>query len=321
MNIALIKKSLTETSILFVAIAIGAFAFAWFRVWVVSELDTTRFQQIIELLPDDWRNFTTVDFEWLVSYLGRTALTLDEPFLIMLVAIFAIVRGTDVVSGEISRGTMEMLLSQPVSRRQVFWTPVVITLIGVLLLCVLIWLGMWLGVSTTSIKESVYPAIRVPLMDYQIPLSFLKPKSVTLPMAERVDSIYFIPGLVNLFFMGFFLVAVATMVSSFDRFRWRTLGIAIGFYMVSAMIKILAMASSFFSWLSYVSFFTCYEPESVIQQAELNWNSQWHLIRYGTEGDWIDLGPLGYNMIFFGLGCIALLIAATKFQRRDIPAP
>ena len=277
MNRALLKKSFSETAILFIAVALGMLAFAWFRVWIVGELDTTRFSQIVKLLPEDWQDFTTVEFEWLVSYLGRTALTLDEPFLVMLMAIFAIVRGTDVVSGEISRGTMEMVLAQPVSRRQVFWTPVLLTIAGVALLSLIVWLGMFMGVQTTTVTESIYPTIRIPIIDYQIPLTFLEPKEQTMRMAARVNSIYFVPGIVNLFFMGYFLVGVATLFSSFDRYRWRTLGITVGFYMVSAMVKILAMSSTFFGWTYWITFFTCYEPESFIQQAEQNWTSQFHL--------------------------------------------
>ncbi|HMO12978.1 MAG TPA: ABC transporter permease subunit [Pirellulaceae bacterium] len=321
MNKALIKKSITETLILFAAIAACVFAFAWFRVWVVSELDTTRFKQILDLLPDDWQKFTTVEFEWLITYLGRTALTLDEPFLIMLVAIFAIVRGTDVVSGEISRGTMEMLLSQPVSRRQIFWTPVLTTLIGVLLLCLLIWFGMWLGVQTTSVVESVYPTIRVPIIDYHIPLTFLKPKEQTVPMSDHVDPMLFIPGVFNLGMLCYFLLGLATLVSAFDRFRWRTLGIVIGFYFLSAMAKILAMASKTFGWLNYCSFFSCYEPELAIQLAEANWSSQWQLVNFSETGMPLEMGPMGNNLVFAVLGSACLLIAAHRFRTRDIPAP
>ena len=59
------KKYLSESWLLFVAIAIGLFAFGWFRVTVVCELDTSKFRQIIDLLPSDWRQFASVDFDWL----------------------------------------------------------------------------------------------------------------------------------------------------------------------------------------------------------------------------------------------------------------
>ena len=66
MNLALWKKCISESAILFVACAIGTGAFAWFRVHVVGEIDTTTFQKILDLLPKEWLNFTSVDVEWLV---------------------------------------------------------------------------------------------------------------------------------------------------------------------------------------------------------------------------------------------------------------
>ena len=110
------SKFVRESTLLWIALAIGLFAFAWFRVWVVGEVDTARFKQILELLPKDWRRFAAVDFDWITSYLGRTSLTLDEPMIMMLIGGWGIVRGSDVVSGELNRGTMEMVLAQPVSR-------------------------------------------------------------------------------------------------------------------------------------------------------------------------------------------------------------
>ncbi|MEM9412163.1 MAG: hypothetical protein AAGA30_13690, partial [Planctomycetota bacterium] len=71
MNKALLKKYLRESILLWIFVAIGLFSFAWFRVWVVGEVDTARFQQILELLPQDWRRFSPVNFEWIISYLGR----------------------------------------------------------------------------------------------------------------------------------------------------------------------------------------------------------------------------------------------------------
>ena len=86
MNGPLNRKYWSEAWLLFIACAIGVVSFCWFRTWVVGELDTSQFRQIIDLLPKDWRKFASVDFDWLVSYLGRTALALDEPMLVMLIS-------------------------------------------------------------------------------------------------------------------------------------------------------------------------------------------------------------------------------------------
>ena len=185
------RKYLAESWLMLLAIAFGVVLFCWFRVWIVGELDTAQFRQIIDLLPKDWRKFASVDFDWLVSYLGRTSLTLDEPMLVMFITGWAMVRGSDVVSGELSRGTMEMLLSQPVSRRNVYMTHAFWTMLLLLLLILLAWASMSLGIWTTSVEESTYPEIRIPIIDYRIPLSFLAPQTQTIAMASEVNPFLF----------------------------------------------------------------------------------------------------------------------------------
>ncbi|MCP4777112.1 MAG: ABC transporter permease subunit, partial [Planctomycetaceae bacterium] len=186
MNRPLLKKYVAEGLLLFVGLALGVFAFCWFRVWIVGELDTAQFRQIIDLLPKDWRKFATVDFDWLVSYLGRTSLTLNEPMLISLVCAWGLVRGSDVVSGELSRGTMELLLAQPVSRRKIYLQHAGLTLAMMLGLILVCWVGMALGIWTTSVEETTYPSIEIPLIEYSIPLSFLPPKTTVVAMSSEV---------------------------------------------------------------------------------------------------------------------------------------
>ena len=215
------KKYLSESWLLFVAIAIGLFAFGWFRVTVVCELDTSKFRQIIDLLPSDWRQFASVDFDWLVSYLGRTSTGFDEPMMISLLAAWAMVRGSDVVSGELSRGTMEMLLAQPVCRREVYLRHAMYTVVGLLLLSLVLWLGMAAGVWFATVKESTYPTIWIPVIDYRIPLQFLKPTVEVNRLSDYVNPVMFLPGVVNVFSVSVFFAGFAAMCSAFDRYRWR----------------------------------------------------------------------------------------------------
>ncbi len=308
MNPALWKKCISESAILFAACAVGIGAFAWFRVHVVGELDTGTFQKILNLLPEDWLNFTTVDVKWLVSYVGRTAMTLDEPFLVMMIAIWAIVRGSDVVSGEISRGTMEMLLSQPVSRTRVFLVHCAVTVIGVALLVLITWLFMWLGVHTTDVK---------------VPKSGLWGPTVVVdePMSDHVDSAIFAPGMLNLLLLGWFISGLAVFFSSFDRYRWRTLGIVVSIYMAAAMIKILGMASETFRWTGWLTFFSLYEPESAIKLSQLDPACWWHFSTFDEAGAWTGFGPLSHNLFLLGGTLVCYVAAITVFRRRDISAP
>lgn len=69
--------------------------------------------------------------------------------------IWAVGRGSDTVSGEIGRGTMEMLLAQPVRRLLVLATQGAVTTIGSAILATAVLLGTCTGLATVSLGEHV----------------------------------------------------------------------------------------------------------------------------------------------------------------------
>ena len=321
MSQPLAKKYVAEGILLFAGLAFGIFIFCWFRVWIVGELDTAQFRQIIDLLPKDWRKFASVDFDWLVSYLGRTALTLDEPMLVTMVCAWGLVRGSDVVSGELSRGTMEMLLSQPVSRRQVYLSHGKLTILFLLVLVLICWLGMALGIWTTSVEESTYPEIRIPIADYRIPLSFLPPQTETIAMASVVNPVAYLPGLINLFCIGFCLSGFAAFCSALDRYRWRTLGIVAAFYFGNAGLKMLGMGSERFKWAESVSLFGLYHPAGLIERAQAQPQSPFWILHYDEAGAVVGLGGLANCTILILIGLLFYWLGLRTFVKRDLPAP
>ncbi len=321
LNRALLKKYVRESLLLWIFTAIGLFAFGWFRVWIVSEVDTARFQQILELLPKDWRRFSAVDFDWIISYLGRTSLTLDEPMIMMLTALWTIVRGSDVVSGEISRGTLEIVLAQPLSRTRVFTQHFVLTLLGLLFLVILIWFGMSIAVWTTNIEEIVYPVVRVPLSNYEIPLTFVEPKSSVVPMHDKVKPLQFLPGIVNLFCFGFFMTGFSMLASSLDRFRWRTLGIVVGAYFLQGMIKLGALGSEKLFWFKYFTVFSLYEPALSVEIWDTRPEQALWLLRTSGSEEWVGLAPLSFNALLLFMGAACFAVGLRTFQKRDLPAP
>jgi ABC-2 type transport system permease protein len=97
--------------------------------------------------------FSSVPLSHLLSYPGRIALAYDEPIVVFTISIFAIARGSDAVSGELNRGTLEMLLAQPVSRVQVLATQAFVTLGSLLLLSLATWAGTG-ATFTAVVKEA-----------------------------------------------------------------------------------------------------------------------------------------------------------------------
>ena len=242
-------------------------------------------------------------------------------------------RGSDVVSGELGRGTMEMFLAQPISRTRVFLHHAAYTIIGLFVLVLVAWLGMSIGLWTTNVEETRYPEILgVPITFvgpktavvaelFGMPAEYLQPKMTEVPMSSEVDAIMFLPGLVNLFSLGFFLAAFSAMVSSMDSFRWRTLGILSAFYFANAGIKILGMSLEESPWVVYCSIFGLYSPASSVELAQHNLFDALQWIRYDDAGAVVSSGPLLNNVVLIGLGVICYIIGTRVFQKRDLPAP
>jgi ABC-2 type transport system permease protein len=178
-------------------------------------------------------------------------------------------------SGELGRGTMEMVLAQPVRRISVLFVQAAVTTLGAVLLGVFAWFGTCAGLAT-----------------------------VTLPGGAEVARSLYLPAAWNLTALAFFLAGVTTLLSSCDRYRWRPIGLAAGFYVVSLIMKLTARMAPDWEWLMYGSFLRFFEPLLFINRPD--------------DGFWLGVE---YNGPFMALGLAAYVIAAVIFCHRDIPAP
>jgi len=321
MNRSLLNKSIIEGRLLLLSCMAAMYSFCWARVWVVSQFEMSRFKVIIEQFRE-YERFSPVPFEQLFTYGGRIALTYDEPIVVTCVTLWAIARGSDCVSGEIGRGTMEMLLGQPISRVKVLWSQAAVTIAGIALLALTSWLGIYTGVMTVSVQEPAPPETwSIPWLDIELSNPLAEEKTQLTPMSEKVDPEIFVPAAVNLFALGFFLAGLTSFFSSLDRYRWRSIGLVVGIYIVQVIIKVLALATDRFHWLLNCTFFTAFEPERFVSIAANTPEYTWSLVLRDEAGHFADLGPLGYDLILIGMGLIAYAGATIIFRRRDLPAP
>lgn len=321
MNRAVLKKCIIEVRLLLAACAIALFAFCWVRVWIVSTIESSVFSSILDKLWDKFESFAPVPLSQLVTYTGRIAMTFDEPIVVMCMSLFAIARGSDAVSGELNRGTMEMLLAQPVSRLQVLSTQALVTISGIVLLALASYAGVVVGVNATSVEEEP-PArtLSIPGFGFSIPLEFKPREKVSIPMRERVNTEHLIPGAVNLLCLGVCLAGLATLVSSWERYRWRTIGIIVTFWVLSTVAKVLGTALDGWEALRYVSIFTAYEPQKFISIAMNAPDYTWAFTYVPLKGA-AEIGPLAYNLLLLAIGAVAYALSALIFIKRDLPAP
>jgi ABC-2 type transport system permease protein len=319
LNRALLKKSIHDSKWLLLGCAVWLVAFGWVRVWIISRMERSRFESILEQLGDLVQTASPVAISHLVSFTGRVAVGYDEALVVFVVLAFAISRGSDVVSGELGRGSLEMLLAQPVSRFQVLASQGLVTVAALAILAFSTWLGSYVGVQTTTAPIERTPVIRAPF-GIRIPIPFAEPEIERVPMRTQVDVQHLAPGAVNLFCLGYFFAGLSTFLSACDRYRWRTIGLAIAFLVLQTVAKVIGRLVDNWQWLEFTSIFTAYEPQRLIEIAVNSPDYAWSLFA-PLEGGGYAWGPLAYHGVLVVLGTVGYLAAAVVFTKRDLPAP
>jgi len=283
MNRALWKKSFREARWLLLGCVVLMFGFHWLRVWLASQIPLGRMQMILRLMPSHWERLSPVPWTELATSAGRIAMIYDEPLVLMIITVWSIGRGSDAVAGELGRGTMEMLLTQPISRLSVLFSQACVTVLGAALIAVSAWLGTAAGLATITLEEVV-------------------PAKLLLGPA------------LNLFSLAFFLAGLSTLVSSLDRYRSRVIGLVGAFYAIEVVVKVVGRLAPGGGWLAYLSCFSAFEPQRLVK-ADRAW-SFWL-----ETNDSFELGGLGYLSVLAALAIACYAAAAVIFVRRDLPAP
>lgn len=233
MNAGLWNKSWREARLLLLGLTLLMFGFQWLFVWITSLLDMSAMLIFMQSLPKEFERMIGVMFKQVATPQGRIAMAYIDPLVILSVTAWGIARGSDCVSGELGRGTLEMLLAQPVRRLSLLVIQAIVTTCGAAVIALAAWLGTWTGLSTVELGQQLSPQ-------------------------------EFVPGALNLFSLTFCLAGMTTLVSAMDTYRWRTIGIMGGFYAVSLIIKIVGRMAPDWGWLLNISFLTAFEPQTRI---------------------------------------------------------
>jgi ABC-2 type transport system permease protein len=273
MNLALWKKAWGEVRLTLPAFVLLMFGFQVLHSWVASQLDLRLVEHVLRAMPEFLQRVLPVSIESLSSYQGRLAIGYDHPLVAIGCAFWAVSRGSDTVSGPLNRGTLEMVLAQPVRRVEVLAASAAFAVIGAALMALACWLGTLLSVA-----------------------SFAK--------LQGIDGRQFGYCALNLFAYTFFLAGLATLVSSADRYRSRTIGIMAGLYVMAILLKLLGRMADGYQLALYTSFLTPYEPQRFVD----------------PQYDPAALA-ISYNVPLFALGLLSFIAASIIFTRRDLPAP
>ncbi|MEX0585302.1 MAG: ABC transporter permease [Pirellulales bacterium] len=283
---ALCAKAIGDAKLLWAALLVAMLFFPWLYAWATSMVSLPAFSDFLaNALPKQWQQVWGVPFSEVATPAGRVALVYVHPIIVFGAVVWAVARGSDCVSGEIGRGTMEMLLAQPVRRTSLYAAQALVTVLGSALLATGVWCGTALGLRAA-------------------------------PLYENLSPLLYIPPAVNLFGLMVCLGGLSAFVSAWDNQRWRTVGIVAAVYVLSMMIAVVTQLVDRWHWMRYLSLLNSYKPQTMVaRHAEA-----WHLLKY-HDGAVSGLGLGGHQFVLFVLGLVCYVAGAVVFSRREIPAP
>jgi len=123
-----------------------------FPIFYSAFTDALRSQAKTGTIPEQLFNFGSGS---LFTLPGALTLGLEHPLTLAMLGIFAVGATTGAVAGERQRGTLEVLLARPISRRTLYVTVAIalLVVIGVVLAAILV--GMTIGTATQGLLDQL----------------------------------------------------------------------------------------------------------------------------------------------------------------------
>jgi ABC-2 type transport system permease protein len=240
---ALIRKQIHESRWTVLVLASVLFGLGWLSVYMTS-LNESRIVQMLGSEGADER------IQWMRRLgIGGEPTSAEimmafwnHPFFLMLVSIWSIARGSAAVAAEVERGTMDLLLSRPVSRSSYLASQVMVAMAGLVILALGLAAGGSLAVRYNSLRVS--------------------PGAWTL-----------IQPAVNLAALGLPIYGYTLLASAIDHVRWRPTWIGSSLTLAGFIAYVIAMIPVFSEmwwkpWLERVSIFRAYNPIELVVKGE-----------------------------------------------------
>jgi ABC-2 type transport system permease protein len=194
------------------------------------------------------------------------ALAFVDPVVVLAATAWGITRGSDVVSGPLERGTLEMTLAAPLRRSALFCTHALATTVAAALLCSVLLAAVWTAVAFG-------------------------------PWAGQVEPRVFVPAAANVFGLMVCVAGLTACVSAADSHRWRTIGILGGFYVFTILLKLVGrLGAPLVSWCGYLSILNAYEPQRLVEGTGRSW---WLLAQYDGILLAVGLGAYALGALLF----------------------
>ncbi len=321
MTFVLIRKLLRDVRIpwLIVALLLFLFQLLWARITqrvttqilpMLAQLDATP-----QFIRDTLFPKTELPGQMVQAIMGGEDIRIENgadlmsisyvhPIVITILGIWAIGRATNAIAGEIDRGTMELLLAQPIRRSAIILSHLIVDAIAFPTICIVMWLGTYCGTwwmelqnppdAAAILKSSKRPALPVTEESLQ-----------KARQALTVDPFVFLRALPFVAGLLFGISGLTIAMSAMGRSRAIIWGCAVSLFLAMFLVNIFGQIwPEWLYWLRLATVYYHYQPQLMI-------------LRDG----WRSAPAWGHLAVLLGFGAGGYAFAWIYFTRRDLPAP
>jgi ABC-2 type transport system permease protein len=237
------------------------------------------------------------------------AMGMLHPVVLTLCVVWGVGRAAGAVAGEIDRGTMELLMSQPVPRSRLILAHFVVDLIVLPVICLSFFLGTQFGLAVVGDFVPDYTTLR----NLKGPgAEFLREKLPTDDSPLPVDGTSELYGLVNTLALLFAVSGMTMAISAAGRSRWKATGYAVLVVVLMFVANTIGQLWEPVGWVRPLTFFFYYQPQRAMLDAD--WMAD-------LGKAWPGMPPVSGPGVLFAVGAVGYLLALRTFTRRDLPAP
>jgi ABC-2 type transport system permease protein len=350
MTVTLVRKLLRDlrTSLIGIALLLGLFQVFWYRITdrIIGEMSPffTSLASVAGLTREDIEaRLFAGPARVMRSFIGGERVNLDtvmdllsvgyvHPLMQTVFCIWAVGRAAGAIAGELDRGTMELLMAQPLARYRLLLAHLLVDFLTIPVLCLALWAGTSLGhLLIGPIQLRPVEGIKPPVSDSSFvlklgPLQLARMKDPTPGVVARLRTeeekqaatahrlevrlVDFGPGLLLVGGLIFAVSGYTMALSASGRFRWRVLGLAVFVTLIQFLVNLLGQMWDFVEPLRPLTVFYYYQPQQLILGS--GWEA-WTVPVYGWR--------VPHLAVLAAVGMVGYGVALWIFTRRDLPAP
>ena len=226
------------------------------------------------------------------------AVAMLHPVVLTLGCVWAVGRAAGAVAGEIDRGTMELLLSQPIPRNRLILAHFLVDCLVIPVLCASFYAGTQFGLWAVGPFTVDYSAVE------KLGLPVPEDAPAEMPVSATAEP----RALTNLAALLFALSGMTMAFSAAGRSRWKVVGVGVLVAVLMFIANVLGQLWDDAAFLRPFSLFYYYQPQKIMLRGE-----------WGAELG--PLGPVPAVGLLLAVGAAGYAIALWVFTRRDLPAP